>query len=207
MELAEPSPRRTLYLGAIAVVAALTLAAAIMAGPAVVGCAQSADGPLACLGRTLATTSPAPPGTPAPALDAAAAAAAGAPTITLLRAAPDGWVVIAGTGRPDARIEAFANGELLGTTRAEASGDWAVVPDMPLPAGGVEITVGEAGSAARGPQSFVVVIDPDREAEPLVVATKPGAAGEVLQGLPPLLVTQPTPPGGATAPAPAALLP
>jgi len=215
VELAEPSPlqgRRT-YLAALAVaVIAVAGTAAIVAGPRLAACAQGADGLFACLGRALVATSPASPGKPAPAPDVAGAAEAGtapagAPAITLLRVEPDGSVVIAGTGRPGAWIETFSNGELLGRVQAEASGDWAVVPALPLPSGGVEITVAETGSDEPGAQSFVVVIDPEREAEPLVVATTPGQAGEVLQGLPPLLAGQPTPSSGGSAPAPAALLP
>ena len=79
---------------------------------------------------------------------------------------------------------AWGNGELLGTTLAEPSGDWVVVPEAPLPAGGVTITVGEAGSEVRAGQAFVVLIDLARTAEPLVIATTSGEASDVLQGLP-----------------------
>ena len=192
------------FIATAAVVA--VVASALVAGPSLIACAQGTQDLVACLGQEVARTGLLPSGTEQLAAPASQAPGAGVeatatagPAITLLRAEPDGSLVIAGTGEPNAQIETYANGELLGTTQAEPSGDWAVVPEAPLPAGGVEITVGEAGSAARGAQSFVVVIDPDREAEPLVVATEPGQASEVLQGLPPLLASQP----GATVPAPA----
>lgn len=190
-----------------AAVALLAVAIAVVAGPSVVTCSQSAEGAVACLGKKLAETGLLPADTEQAAASQGAASApepvldaGGAPAITLLRAEPDGSLVIAGIGSPNAQIETYANGELLGTTRAEPSGDWAVVPEAPLPAGGVEITVGEAGKAPRGEQSFVVVIDPHRVAEPLVVATTPGEASEVLQGLPPLLAA-PAPAAGEPAPA------
>src|SRR5690606_18559885 len=40
-----------------------------------------------------------------------------------------------------------------------------------------------AGKPGRAAQSFVVVINDDKSSEPLVVASTPGAASEVLQGL------------------------
>ncbi|MHA6298051.1 LysM peptidoglycan-binding domain-containing protein [Devosia sp. CAU 1758] len=106
-----------------------------------------------------------------------------AATFGLLRAEPDGSVVIAGSGRPGSNVQVFANGELLGTVEVEASGDWVFVPDAPLPPGGLEITLGEEGIAGTADDSFIVVIDEDKTSQPLVVASKPGEASEVLQGL------------------------
>jgi len=100
-----------------------------------------------------------------------------------LRAEPDGSIVIAGSGRPGQELEIFSNGELLGTTTVEPSGDWVFVPDSRLSPGGIELTVGEKGSPTRVAQSFVVVIDPDLKGEPLVVASVPGQASDILQGL------------------------
>ena len=147
---------------------------------------------VACLGQRVAETGlllpgvpPQPPVGPEAAAPAGQAlSGAGGPTITLLRAEPDGSLVLAGSGNPNARIVAWGNGELLGTTLAEPSGDWVVVPEAPLPAGGVVITVGEAGSEVRAGQAFVVLIDLARTAEPLVIATTSGEASDVLQGLP-----------------------
>jgi nucleoid-associated protein YgaU len=106
-----------------------------------------------------------------------------AATFGLLRAEPDGSVVIAGSGTPGSRVEVFANGELLGTVEVEASGDWVFVPDTPLAPGGLEITLGEEGKPGTAEDSFIVVINEDKTSQPLVVASKPGEASEVLQGL------------------------
>ena len=106
-----------------------------------------------------------------------------AATFGLLRAEPDGSVVIAGSGTPGSRVEVFANGELLGTVEVEASGDWVLVPDTPLPPGGLEITLGEEGKTGTAEDSFIVVINEDKTSQPLVVASTPGEASEVLQGL------------------------
>lgn len=120
-------------------------------------------------------------------------------TFGLLRAEPDGSVVIAGSGTPGSEVEVFADGELLGKTTVEPSGDWVLVPDAPISPGGTEITLGEAGKEGQAAQAFVVVINPDKSSEPLVVASTPGAASEVLQGL-----TEPTAVAAAE-PAPAAV--
>jgi nucleoid-associated protein YgaU len=201
--------------------------AVVLAGPALIACSQSAEGMGACLRQRVVEAgllhpdqvetavaspqaepvepepqAPAPAAAPEPAPEPSVAAAA--PELTLLRAEPDGSLVIAGTGRPGARIDVFANGEPLGTTTAEPSGDWVVVPEAPLAPGGVEISVGEAGTGALGEQSFVVVIDPDRTAEPLVVATRPGEASAVLQGLP---QPEPAPADVAAAPEPEPAVP
>ncbi|UJW85608.1 LysM peptidoglycan-binding domain-containing protein [Devosia sp. SL43] len=108
-----------------------------------------------------------------------------AATFGLLRAEPDGSVVIAGSGTPGTEVEVYSNGSLLGKATVETTGDWVLVPDAPLPAGGVEITLGEAGKTGRAAESFVVAIADDKTSQPLVVASTPGAASEVLQGLQP----------------------
>lgn len=106
-----------------------------------------------------------------------------AATFGLLRAEPDGSVVIAGSGTPGTEVEVYSNESLLGKATVESSGDWVLVPEAPIPPGGTEITLAEAGKTGRSPQSFVVVINDDKTSEPLVVASTPGAISEVLQGL------------------------
>jgi hypothetical protein len=120
---------------------------------------------------------------PAETLDVAAADGVIAATFGLLRAEPDGSIVIAGSGTPGSLVEVYANGELLGTVEVEASGDWVFVPDAPLAPGDLEITLGEEGKAGTAEQSFIVVLNEDRTTQPLVVASTPGQASEVLQGL------------------------
>lgn len=181
----------------------------MLAGPSVVTCFNSSDGMGQCLrGKMVgAGILPAPataavePGAPLvqppaaetaigePVLDVTEPAPAEVPenlvaaTFGLLRAEPDGSVVIAGSGTPGSEVEVYSNGALLGKTTVESSGDWVFVPDAPIPPGGTEITLGEAGKTGRAEQSFVVAINEDKTSEPLVVASTPGAASEVLQGI------------------------
>ncbi len=136
---------------------------------------------------------------PAEALDSAAADGVIAATFGLLRAEPDGSVVIAGSGTPGSTVEIFANGDLLGTADVESSGDWAFVPDAPLAPGDLEITLGEEGKTGTAERAFIVVLNEDRTTQPLVVASTPGQASEVIQGL----VAQPAETQVASAPEPA----
>ncbi|MET3926119.1 LysM peptidoglycan-binding domain-containing protein [Devosia sp. 2618] len=115
-----------------------------------------------------------------------------AATFGLLRAEPDGSVVIAGSGTPGTEVEVYSNGDLLGKTTVESSGDWVLVPDAPIAPGGTEITLAEAGKTGTADKSFVVVIDDDKTTQPLVVASTPGAASQVLQGLERPAITPPT---------------
>ena len=181
----------------------------MLAGPSVVTCFNSAEGMGVCLrGKmTEAGILPAAPAAPeapveapVPATEPETPAAEVAPveaeepapavpenliaaTFGLLRAEPDGSVVIAGSGTPGTEVEVFSNGSLLGRATVETSGDWVLVPDQPLPPGGAEITLGEAGKEGRAEQSFVVAIAEDKTSEPLVVASVPGQASDILQGL------------------------
>ncbi|MDB5588372.1 MAG: hypothetical protein JWP26_3342 [Devosia sp.] len=106
-----------------------------------------------------------------------------AATFGLLRAEPDGSVVIAGSGTPGSEVEVYSNDQLLGKAKVESSGDWVLVPDAPIPPGGTELTLAEAGKQGRAAESFVVVVNDDKKTEPLVVASTPGAASDILQGL------------------------
>ncbi|HTN60286.1 MAG TPA: LysM peptidoglycan-binding domain-containing protein [Devosia sp.] len=106
-----------------------------------------------------------------------------AATFGLLRAEPDGSMVITGSGAPGSEIEVYADDQLLGKAKVEPSGDWVLVPDAPIPPGGTELTLAEAGKTGRAAESFVVVINEDKTSEPLLVASTPGQASEVLQGL------------------------
>ena len=152
------------------------------------------------------------PALPAPSVAAAPAAPTNAmplpapqsplaaePSFGLVRAEPDGSLVIAGSAPAGTQVQVFADGTLLGETKAQAGGDWVLVPDQPVASGGVELTLGVAGIEQRAPQSFVVAIDPDRKAEPLVVASTPGQMSAVLQGLP-RRTALPSPPAAAIGP-------
>ncbi|MVS97669.1 LysM peptidoglycan-binding domain-containing protein [Devosia marina] len=212
-KLAETAPKRPLALTIGAAAVTLLVVLGVLSGPSIVTCFNSPEGMGQCLRGKMVEVGliPAPPApavaeTDAPAEEVVANVEEAVPaepeldvtpaleaeadvdqvvaaTFGLLRAEPDGSVVIAGSGTPGSRVEVFANGELLGTVEVGSSGDWVFVPDTPLPPGGLEITLGEEGKPGTAEDSFIVVIDEDKTSQPLVVASTPGEASEVLQGL------------------------
>ncbi|MGJ8528362.1 LysM peptidoglycan-binding domain-containing protein [Maritalea sp.] len=109
-----------------------------------------------------------------------------APDFTIARAAADGFVVIVGTADVDDTIVVKSNGQILGKTKPENSGEWVFVPENALATGGVEITV-EAldakGNVKIAEKSEIVLIHEGRDKEPIVVASVPGQASDIIQGL------------------------
>ncbi|WP_332716779.1 LysM peptidoglycan-binding domain-containing protein [Pelagibacterium mangrovi] len=105
------------------------------------------------------------------------------PSFGLVRVEPDGAAVIAGTATPDGEVHIFADDERIGTETAEHTGDFAFVTDDPLPAGGVELRVLDVETGAYAEESVVVVVQDDRTSEPIVIASEPGEASQILQGL------------------------
>jgi nucleoid-associated protein YgaU len=105
------------------------------------------------------------------------------PSFGLVRVEPDGAAVIAGTATPDGEVHIFADDEQIGTETAEPTGDFAFVTDAPLPAGGVELRVLDVETGAYAEESVVVVVQDDRTSEPIVIASEPGEASQILQGL------------------------
>lgn len=210
-KLAETTPKRPLAVTIGAAVATLVIVAGVLTGPTILSCSGSAEGFGACFSAKLSDIGilpkPAPVAVAEPAAPAAETTATETvvppsttsaeipdiitPTFGLLRAEPDGSVVIAGSGKPGTEVEVFSNDASIGKAKVEATGDWVLVPEKALPPGGVELTVGDAGAKERSGQSFVVVINPDHKAEPLVVASAPGKASEVLQGLAPVAAEEP----------------
>lgn len=213
-KLAETAPKKPLALTIGAAVVTLLVILGVVSFPSVVSCFNSEEGMGQCLQGKLAEAGILPAPTPAAIAEVPAPAEEAAPapepatevgepeldvdevvpgdipdslisaTFGLLRAEPDGSVVIAGSGTPGTEVEVYENDDLLGRTIVESSGDWVLVPDRPVAPGGAEITLAEAGKPDRAGESFVVVINEDKTSEPLVVASTPGAISQVLQGLP-----------------------
>jgi len=183
-----------IWMALAAAAGTLVIVGGVLGGPAVLRCASAPEGLLACLrgeivdvgllpepkvvAEPVATpvVSPDPPPVePIPT----------APDLTLVRAEPDGQVLIAGTAAPGLAVQVFVNGDLLGVTTAEPSGDWVLAPDTPLPAGTATISVGPPD--AKEPRaSATVVIAPDKATPPVVTIGSPVAPT-------PPTVEQPTP--------------
>lgn len=194
-------PKSPLVLVAGAVVVSGVAVAGLLLGPGTVACIQRGDFSTCMsetfLGRAPATAVAEPAAQPQvemPAPEAVASAATGEgetaqsvsqavmPAFGLVRVEPDGSAVIAGTATPSGEVQIFAGDELIGTEKAEASGDFAFVTDTPLATGGLELRVFDVATQTFSGESVVVVVQDDRRGEPLVVASAPGEASTILQG-------------------------
>lgn len=105
--------------------------------------------------------------------DTGAKAAQDTPTFDIVRVEPGGSAVIAGRAAPDSEVTLFNGKEKIGTARADAKGDWVIVPDKPLASGDTNLSVSArlANGDTVSSEKVVVVMVP----EPKTPA--PGAAG------------------------------
>ena len=81
--------------------------------------------------------------------------------------------MIAGRAAPDADVALLDNGREIGRTKADESGQFVVIPDQPLPAGGQELALraDRPGAAPVQGDAPALLVVPERPA-----ASAPGAA-------------------------------
>ncbi|MGT2488769.1 hypothetical protein ACU4GA_28440 [Methylobacterium oryzae CBMB20] len=90
--------------------------------------------------------------------------------------------MVAGRGAPDATIEMLVDGKPVARVKADANGQFALVPPA-LPAGASTLRLrmtGTDGRATESQQSVAVNVAPGRDRQPLVALTAPDAATVVL---------------------------
>lgn len=115
--------------------------------------------------------------------EAAEAIEAAIPGFDVVRVEPDGSTLIAGHGAPESTIEIVRNGEVLATTKAGTTGDFAFVMDEPLPAGNHEIILRAVGDDESTTDSQEIAMISVPESDPtklLVMVTKPGEASRII---------------------------
>ncbi|WP_431283455.1 LysM peptidoglycan-binding domain-containing protein [Humitalea sp. 24SJ18S-53] len=133
---------------------------------------------------TQATPAPAA-ATPAPQASAATQAAAAQPAPTppsfdVARVGARGTAVIAGRAAPGAEVRLLDGGRELGRTRADARGEWVILPAEPLAAGARELTLHARlvdGRDIAGRDSVLIVI-PDAAAPHAVAEAAPAAGAD-----------------------------
>ncbi|MCB4802598.1 LysM peptidoglycan-binding domain-containing protein [Methylobacterium brachiatum] len=104
------------------------------------------------------------------------------PRFDIVRVEPNGEAVVAGRGAPDAEIEMLVDGKAVARAKADANGQFALVPPA-LPAGSSALRLRmttKDGRAADSRQSVAVDVAPNRDRQPLVALTAPDAATVVL---------------------------
>jgi nucleoid-associated protein YgaU len=172
------------------------LVAWLMAGAAAVGAAvgggyyasrtdeppaQTASAPAA---PTAEPAKPAEPAAGAQAPDTADAAAQGdMPTFSVLRVEKDGSAVVAGSAKPDTKIDLVAGGEVIASTQAGPTGDFAIVLDNPLAPGAHELSLratDPSGAAVTSQETGIVNV-PQGDGELVAMVTRPGEASRVMQ--------------------------
>lgn len=150
--------------------------------------------------RTVEPQPSAPPAAEKPATEKPAAEkpAPTPPTFDVARIAPEGTAVLAGRTPPESTVDVLANGQVIGTAKAEgADGAWALVVDKPLPEGTVELSlIATMPDGSKIKSTDVVLVDVPRRGtagqdgggQAVAVVTDrgdtPGTTGEtrILQG-------------------------
>ena len=113
---------------------------------------------------TDAPTAETPPPEPADAEEAPAAASTAAapeaPAFDVVRIDRDGRAVFAGRAAPGAEVSVRSGAEVLGSTTADARGEWVLLPDRRLPSGPAELSLASRLAEAPPVESeSVVVVD------------------------------------------------
>ena len=101
---------------------------------------------------------PAPTPVPAPAVN---------PSFDVVRVAPDGRTVVAGRAAPGAEVTVKSGEDTVGGVKADARGEWVLLPDRPLAPGTRELTLSASndGGPAKDGAASVVVVVPEKAAE------------------------------------------
>ncbi len=131
------------------------------------------------------------------------------PSFDIVRVAPSGSAVIAGRAAPDTDVTLLDNGREIGRAKADETGQFVVIPDQPLPAGGQELALQaeQSGTAPVTGDAPALLIVPARPEGHAPVAASPHEAPREKSGgavavlaptdAAPRLLTVPAEPGGA----------
>lgn len=120
---------------------------------------------------------------PAATPGAAARAEVVAPSFDIVRAEPDGSLVIAGKAAPGSAVEIVSGSKVLGTATASPEGDFAVVLDDRLPPGDYQIVLratGEDKIAATSIETAIVSIPDRTDGQVLALVEQPGQPSRLI---------------------------
>lgn len=96
------------------------------------------------------------------------------PTFDILRVGPTGSAVIAGRAEPGSEVSVIDRDTVVGSTVADARGEWVVIPSEPLPAGASEIgLVARDAQGVEAESEQVVVLMVPNVPEQAVIADRP----------------------------------
>lgn len=124
------------------------------------------------------------------------------PSFDILRAEPDGSVVIAGKAAAGAEIEILSGDKVLGKAKATPEGDFAAVLDEPLKPGDYQINLRSTTQTkvvAESKETAVVSIPASKDGQVLAMVEQPGAPSRIITK--PETAAAPANPPAETAPA------
>lgn len=105
------------------------------------------------------------------------------PVFGLLRAEPDGSLLVAGQGAPGSEIELLSAANLLGKTKAQANGDFAIVLDDPLKPGDYSLVLRATnpdGKSATSVETAIVSIPDQPNGQVLALVEEPGKPSRII---------------------------
>jgi nucleoid-associated protein YgaU len=208
--------KRSLIIGAVGVV--IVIAAIVLNYVIDTGTPEPAPEQAAATGAAPANkAAPAREATAPTAKDETPAPALGErpvrPSFDVVRVNQQGDAVIAGRAAPNAEVTVRAGGTEIGRAKADARGEWVLVPEKPLKPGTAELSIEASGADGKSVRasSTVVLIVPEPPTQPVReevaggVPTRPAGpiAVEVPSGEGPSRLLQ-APPTEVAAAAPAA---
>lgn len=107
------------------------------------------------------------------------------PTFDIVRVEPDGNAVLAGLSAPGSKIEVMSGNQVLARATANSAGEWALVLDEPLSAGGHQIAVRSISDDTEEPlvsvQNVTVAVPEQALESAIVMLDQPGEPSAVWQ--------------------------
>jgi nucleoid-associated protein YgaU len=111
-----------------------------------------------------------------------------APRFHVARVGARGMLVTAGSAAPGAEVQLLAGGQELGRARADARGEWVILPGDPLPPGPKELSLlarSPGGDPIASRETLLLVV-PEPQVAQGMPAARPEATGALAMLLPPI---------------------
>ena len=96
------------------------------------------------------------------------------PSFDIVRVAPDGSGVVAGRAAPGAKVALLADGEVVASAEASATGEFAIITEKPFEGGSRTLTLeamGEDGVLARSAAPVIIMAPAIADTAPVVLRT------------------------------------
>jgi nucleoid-associated protein YgaU len=112
-------------------------------------------------------------------------AKAARPTFDVVRAEPTGELIIAGRAEPGWAVTVESNGQTIGSTMADAQGEWVIQPAAPVAKGEHSLELKSQSPKGKqllfSKQRLALSIGETKKSQPLVALTEEGQPTRVLQ--------------------------